>query len=207
MPRLLPEAPAQDVAAWNKHEVQWQKTHPNSPDYAPPEYTAYADVKIEPASSTPYRFAVTYHYDPASGTLTSVENAQTAFVYWQAEAGSGAMDAFGHLLGSTDDNNVGTVMTYDQATGAPTGISSGIGLSSAVQQLTYYWDGYGNLTKREDDNQNLGETFGYDDLNRLTSSMVTNPAGNGPAIGFGYDLAGNIQTKTVSGVTSTQRTR
>lgn len=74
LPRLLPEAPAQDVAAWNKHEVQWQKTHPNGPDYAPPEYIAYADVKIEPASSTPYRFAVTYHYDPASGTLTSVES-------------------------------------------------------------------------------------------------------------------------------------
>lgn len=117
------------------------------------------------------------------------------------------MDAFGHLLGSTDGNNVGTVMTYDEATGAPTGISAGLSGGSGVELLTYSWDGYGNLMKRADDNQNLSETFGYDDLNLLTSSMVTNPAGNGPAIGFGYDLAGNIQTKTISGVTSTQRTR
>ena len=73
-----------------------------------------------------------------------------------------------------------TVIAYDQATGAPVGISTGIGQSSAVQSLAYTWDGYGNLVKRQDANQsNLYETFTYDDLNRLTESQVTNSANNG----------------------------
>ncbi|MGB9428859.1 MAG: transposase, partial [Gammaproteobacteria bacterium] len=55
----------------------------------------------------------------------------------EAATGSGTapVDAFGHLLAWTDGNNVSTVMGYDQATGAPVGISTGIGQSSAVQSL------------------------------------------------------------------------
>lgn len=77
------------------------------------------------------------------------------------------MDAFGHLLGWTDGNNVNTVMTYDAATGAPLRIQSGVNGSSAVQYLTYTWGGYENLEERQDNNQNLTERFQYDDLSRL----------------------------------------
>ena len=101
---------------------------------------------------------------------------------------------------------------------APLGISSGIGQSSSVQQLAYTWGGYGNLMEREDHNQNLTETFTYDDLNRLNTSTVTNPDSNGPALGFKYDAVGdaqgcasaarggkpkaaNITSRTVSGTT------
>ena len=89
-----------------------------------------------------------------------------------------------------------TVLAFDQATGAPVGISSGIGQSSAVQSLVYTWDGYGNLTERQDANQNLSETFQYDDLNRLTHSTVTNPNNNGPSLSLGYDAMGNIQANS-----------
>lgn len=66
-----------------------------------------------------------------------------------------------------------------------------------------HWDGYGNLTERQDANQNLTETFNYDDLNRLTQSTVANPAANGPVSQFNYDAAGDITSKTIAGVTST----
>ncbi|MHB8405745.1 MAG: PKD domain-containing protein, partial [Gammaproteobacteria bacterium] len=192
LPSLLPPAPAEDVAAWNAWDAAYKRAHPNGPDYAPPEYIADADAKLELASGTPYRFEVAYQYDPASGALTTVENAQTGFIYWQADTGSAApVDAFGHLLAYTDGNDVSTVMAYDQATGAPVGISSGIGQSSAVQSLIYAWDGYGNLEERQDANQTLSETFQYDDLNRLHQSTVTNPANNGPTLTWNYDPMGN----------------
>ena len=95
-------------------------------------------------------------------------------------------------------------MAYDQATGAPVGISSGIGQSSSVQQLTYTWDGYGNLTERQDANQsNLYETLSYDDLNRLSTSTVTNSASNGPGSSFVYDAAGNFTSRTIAGTAET----
>ncbi len=152
---------------------------------------------MKDAHRAAYRFEEQYGYDPASGALTAVENAQTGFIYWQADTGQAApVDAFGHLLAWTDGNNVSTVMGYDAATGAPVGISSGIGQSSAVQSLIYTWDGYGNLTERQDINQNLSETFQYDDLNRLHQSAVTNPTDNGPTLTLSVrprsDLAGAV---------------
>ncbi|MGB9428890.1 MAG: SpvB/TcaC N-terminal domain-containing protein, partial [Gammaproteobacteria bacterium] len=145
LPSLLPSpvgdfqgspAPAEDLAAWHAWDAAHKRAYPNGPDYAPPEYIAYANAKYEPASSAPNRFEIQYAYDPSSGALTTVEDAQTGFVYWQAATGATApVDAFGHLLAWTDGNNVSTVMGYDQATGAPVGISTGIGQSSAVQSL------------------------------------------------------------------------
>ncbi|MDE2461638.1 MAG: hypothetical protein KGL98_10370 [Gammaproteobacteria bacterium] len=97
-----------------------------------------------------------------------------------------------------------SVMAYDQATGAPVGISSGIGQSSGVQQLAYTWEGFGNLTERQDANQsNLYEKLTYDDLNRLSTSTVTNSANNGPTNDYVYDAMGNITTPTIAGTSET----
>jgi hypothetical protein len=161
--------------------------------------------ELVPAVSTPYRFEVSYLYDSASGALTTVENTQTGFIYWQADTATGTapVDPWGHLLAYTAGNNVSTVLTFDQATGAPTGLSAGIGQSSAVQQLAYSWDGFGNLNQRYDANQNLTENLTYDDLNRLSTSTVTNSAATGPTLGFTYDAVGDILTKTAAGATET----
>jgi RHS repeat-associated protein len=73
-----------------------------------------------------------------------------------------------------------------------------------MQDLEYWWDGYGNLMKRTDFNRSLGETFQYDDLNRLKDSTVTNPANNGPTISnINYDSVGDIQNRTLSGTVET----
>lgn len=214
LPSLLPPASDKDVAAWNAWDIAHRRAYPNGPEFAPPEYIAYANAKLEPASGSSYRFEVQYNYDSASGALVSAANAQTGFVYWQAATGGAApVDAFGHLLGWTDGNNVSTVMAYDAATGAPVGISSGIGQSSAIQSLIYTWDGFGNLEQRCDANRSLAENVTNDDLNRLTGSTVyTGASVSGStcvggsttnSLGLGYDAMGNITNRTVNGTVET----
>ena len=138
----------------------------------------------------------------------AVQNAATGFAYWEASPAGGTVapvDAFGHLLAYTDGNNVSTVLVYDEATAATTGISTGIGQSTAVQSLVYVWDGFGNLTQRCDANRNMMEKFTYDSLNRLSTSAVRtgiSSCGGGTTtttIGVSYDAIGNIQTLTNSG--------
>jgi hypothetical protein len=128
---LAPSVPATDRAQWAAWQAAQQRRHPSGPEYAPPAYIAYADAHIEPATSTPYRFTVQYVYDNASGGLAMVANADTGFIYWQAAlyGNSAPVDAWGHVTAATDGNLVSTITTYDAATGAPTGISSGIGQS------------------------------------------------------------------------------
>ena len=217
LPSLSPPAPIADLVAWNARQAEHKRQDFNGPTFAPPAYIAYGGAKIAPATSTPYRFAVNYQYDPSSGALIAAQNAQTGFTYWQASTSAGGVapvDSFGHLLAYTDGNNVSTVTAYDQATGHIVGISSGIGLSSSVQQLTYTWDGFGNLQQRCDANKGLTETFTYngyntvDNLNRLSTSNVTtggtpNTCEQGTTPGAGitvsYDAIGNIQNLTNSG--------
>jgi RHS repeat-associated protein len=82
--------------------------------------------------------------------------------------------------------------------GRPTSIQS---TSSAVlQNLNYSYYGvgsnqYGNMSQRQDVAKNLTETFGYDGLNRLTSSQVTGQT----AVTVSYDSFGNILNKSDRG--------
>lgn len=183
--------------------------HAGIPVYAPPVYQAYAGSTMKAAAATPYRFTIQYNYDASSGALLAVSNADTGFIYWRAatETGTAPVDAFGHVVAYVDGNNVSTVRSYDQATGDITGISTGIGQSTAIQQLAYVWDGFGNLQSRCDANRGLTETFHYDSLNRLSSSTVntdaSNCVGGSPqaAVGMGYDSVGNITARTNTGIT------
>lgn len=195
---LEPPVPAADRAAWAKWQQAEERAYPNGPHFAPPAYLAYADARIKPAATTPYRFTVQYVYDDASGGLAMVANADTGFIYWQADMddNEAPVDAWGHVLVTTDGNSVSTVTTYDAATGSPTGISAGIEQATNVQSLVYSWDGFGNLIQRQDANQTLSEGFQYDGLNRLTQSTVTNPAGTGATLSMSYDALGNITCKS-----------
>lgn len=205
---LAPSVSTVERAAWLKSQQAQLRANPDGPRYAPPAYIAYADAHVVPATGTPYRFTVQYVYDDASGGLAAVANADTGFIYWQADMDSGVapVDAFGHLLAYTDGNLVSTVSSFDAATGAPTGISAGIGQAQDVQQLLYTWDGYGNLQQRCDANAKLDENFTNDGLNRLTQSTVdsgtsvtTAPCSGGTqvtALSLSYDTLGNITCKS-----------
>ena len=69
-------------------------------------------------------------------------------------------------------------------------ILAGVGSGSAVESLSYTYDVLGNLLSRGDANTGLGESFGYDSLNRLTSATV----GLSLTKAFSYDPFGNLLT-------------
>ena len=89
-------------------------------------------------------------------------------------------------------NKLTTIRLYDAASGRIKSITTGVGFGSSIQHLAYQFDAQGNLRERVDRNlSNLTETFGYDDLNRLTSAGII---GIGEKT-YAYDALGNMTTK------------
>ena len=74
----------------------------------------------------------------------------------------------------------------------------GGGESSAVQDLGYRFDSLGNLTTREDFNQDVYESFAYDRLNRLTGGIVYDADDDTERESktYRYDAVGNIVNKS-----------
>jgi YD repeat-containing protein len=73
------------------------------------------------------------------------------------------LDAAGRATSEVYGNGLWVKGAFDPLTGQITSRRSGTGGSeSNVQQLAYGWDEAGNLTTRQDLNQGLTETFGYD---------------------------------------------
>ena len=131
----------------------------------------------------------------ATGYLKSVYNVGTpGTVYWRA----GAVNAEGQTTEATLGNGVGTTRSYDAATGLVRTIQSGVGESSAVQDLGYRFDSLGNLTTREDFNQDVYESFAYDRLNRLTGGIVYDADDDTERESktYRYDAVGNIVNKS-----------
>jgi RHS repeat-associated protein len=157
-------------------------------------------------ASTNYTFAATY--DPSSRlstvtypsglmltyTYTSLGYAQNVtgpsnLVYWTANA----RDAELHLTQATAGNGVVTNQTFNPANGRLTNILAGTG--SIVENFSYTYDALGNVLTRADANENnLTETFQYDNLNRLTQAMVSQNIAL--VKNFTYDFIGNLLTKS-----------
>ncbi len=93
-------------------------------------------------------------------------------------------------------------MSFDSVTGRLMGIKSGV--NGSIQDLDYGlagsggvdagYDVLGNLQFRKDLRTSLSETFGYDALNRITSTSVT-ASGKSVVTNFSYDAFGNFRTK------------
>ena len=98
-----------------------------------------------------------------------------------------AMDASGMVTRSKDALNVETTKIYNQATGL---IDSIVTDGGAIQNITYKFDGAGNLRNRNNISSNIDQDFVYDGLNRLTNvTGFMNQA-------VSYDANGNILTKS-----------
>jgi RHS repeat-associated protein len=110
------------------------------------------------------------------------------------------MNALGQVTHELTANGVETIQTRNPSTGWLRASSSTAHADNEtlIQQWGYSFDEAGNLrTRTRSDQLNaLGsvETFGYDGLDRLTSSNVTVGATQ-QASGFGYDALGNLTTK------------
>ena len=147
-------------------------------------------VQTYPASPThPAGFAVKNIYNTAGYLEKVVNNDNPNFIYWTANT----MDASGHITAQTYGNGVVTTQVYDPATGRITQQLAGAG--NAVQNMSYQYDTLGNLQTRTDVNSNLTETFGYDNLNRVTVATATSGAIN-TATTYAYDAIGNIVCKS-----------
>ena len=155
-------------------------------------YDAYGrtDTQTYPASAGyPTGFAVRNVYNSNSYLIQVVNAATPATVYWTANS----MDAQGHLTQQTYGNGVVTQQVFDPATGKLLNQYAGAG--NAVQNMSYTYDTIGNLSTRQDANQNLVETYLYDTLNRLTSATAVSGAVNVTTT-FAYNAIGNITSKS-----------
>jgi YD repeat-containing protein len=83
-----------------------------------------------------------------------------------------------------------TTQTYDGVSGRLT--SQWAQNASTIQQFSYSYDPAGNMSSRNDDLHALGETFSYDNMDRLLSAQVTGQ----PAVQYAYDDAGSITQKS-----------
>ena len=152
---------------------------------------------IYPASPHhPSGFKAKYVYN-TYGYLEKVTDNGATTTYWQAtgRAADGQLTHF--LLG----NGLKTQRLYNQYTRLIQNIDTGTTIDpTSVQELEYGFDALGNLTSRADHNQQvnpgggtvaLTEVFGYDDLNRVTSSQVNTLTSKS----YAYDTLGNITSK------------
>ena len=149
------------------------------------QYDQYGRV----ASLTyPTGFAVQHEYTP-QGYLQKLSRADNQQPLWAAET----MNARGQLEQQRFGNDLITRTAYQQATGFVSRLQTGNAVNAHnVQNLSYQFDILGNLTQRRDQNRNLGETFNYDNLNRLTRVALNGVTQQS----MGYDALGNIVSKS-----------
>jgi len=135
----------------------------------------------------PSGFIVRNVYD-GNGFLTEVRDAANDTSYWHADED----DAEGRITMETLGNGLQTIRTYDATTDSLATISTGVGSNATVQNLSYTFDGLGNLKTRTDARQGLSETFAYDALNRLQTAAITGMGSRS----YAYDALGNITGKS-----------
>ena len=144
----------------------------------------------------PSGFKVAHSYNSAGALDKVYDPAAPATPYWQAQG----WDEWGHSNLTLLRNGVETLRSYDQAVGRLDSIMSGPLGTSAVQSLDYNWDAVGNLISRLDNNQGgLRESFEYDTLNRVTRSTLSGIAelpGTFENLAVSYAASGNILSKS-----------
>jgi RHS repeat-associated protein len=165
-------------------------THYDYDDLGRQQKVTYPEVKGA-------HFAVKYHYT-SLGFLQYVSDAADDKVYWEAVA----MNALGQVTDEKTRNGVETVSTRNKSTGWLLGqtVTSNADQDNLIQGLTNKFDEAGNLLTRKRseprDMADSAETFGYDVLDRLTSSEVKIASeGYDASEGYTYDQLGNITGK------------
>jgi RHS repeat-associated protein len=119
------------------------------------------------------RLAIGYHYT-SLGYLHYVFDRSDNTIYWAATA----VNALGQLTGEYTHNGVETIKKRNPSTGWLMGSSSTAHLdgNATIQLQGYSYDEAGNVRSRlRGDPLAAGptvETFGYDELNRMTSARV-----------------------------------
>jgi RHS repeat-associated protein len=137
------------------------------------------------------RYAVNYSYTPR-GHLERIQEAQGSSTVLFQNVGANARGQLEKAyLGDGSRTTRGFVKNTDRL--AFTNAAAG---TPQVQNFAYGYDAVGNMSGRADLLNSVSETFGYDALDRLTGSTVTN--GTGPhSVTYAYDdAAGNLGNMT-----------
>jgi RHS repeat-associated protein len=142
------------------------------------------------------RLTLRYGYG-AHGALSSITNDTTKAPLWSLVESDAAgkptnpSDAFPqYLLGGK------LQVRYIENATRP-GILQQIQTTAGttLQSLSYVFDGKGNVHQRTDDQRGLGETFDYDELNRLARWTVAS-AGGPSTVRYDYNDAGDLTGRT-----------
>jgi RHS repeat-associated protein len=150
--------------------------------------TAYDSFSRPLQLTYPNNFKLKHVYN-AYGYLSEIRQASDNALYWKLDR----MDALGNIEMETLGNGVSSTRAHDPARGHLDAIITGKNGGSAVQSLSYQWDAVGNLLSRTDQNQGgLRETFVYDRLNRMTESRRAGQSN----LTLQYDAIGNIIYKS-----------
>ncbi len=131
----------------------------NKKDYTY-EYS-YNDAGNIASIAYPGGFTIENVYN-ANGFLKEVIDAKENAIIWSG----GEKNERGQWINYQYGNRIETAFSYDEF-GYPSTITAG----SAFRQ-NYVFNRGGQLTRREDERNNMAEEFRYDDLNRLISSKV-----------------------------------
>jgi uncharacterized protein RhaS with RHS repeats len=145
----------------------------------------------------PEGFVAVNNYD-AKGFLKSVADGfgPDATIFWQVNS----VDVFGHVTKDTLGNGVQDVYQFDGSTGRPSQIDAIGAGSKRITALRLKYDVAGNLLHRDELVQQKSETFGYDELSRLTS---LSPASSKlKAERYIYDAGGRFTFKSGTGTYS-----
>ncbi|MES2568115.1 MAG: SpvB/TcaC N-terminal domain-containing protein [Bacteroidota bacterium] len=155
------------------------------------EYDQYSNiVKL----TYPSGFAIKKEYNN-KGYLTTIKRNDNSALIWQQDE----MNPLGQESKFTLGNQIQSVYTYDNFGNLNNKSSSGI------QDLTLQFNVQNsNLNYRIDNIKGLTENFTYDNMNRLTKSIVV---GTSNPIDVSYNLKGNITQKTEGGSTSFHSTK
>lgn len=122
-----------------------------------------------------------------SGYNKSIIKQSDDSVLWEAESAN----AMGYIIDYQYGNGVRTRRKYDHETNLLTGINS-CSDKKIYQNLSYSYDGFGNLINRSSlSGNNLIESFTYDKFNRLVSVRLNNKLTGW----MEYDEYGNILSK------------
>jgi RHS repeat-associated protein len=147
------------------------------------------------------RFQVTFGYG-GDGRIGSLFAAANTFLWGKtgtSDDGQVNAEAFGDGLASIRDADSVTGRLLHLATGSgaviPNPIGSGRSFANAIQSLGYQYFPDGKLQGRRDDLLATGETFAYDNVDRVTSWQVPS---SGLAVQYVYDDAGNVKSRTQS---------
>ncbi|HKO53019.1 MAG TPA: choice-of-anchor A family protein [Polyangiaceae bacterium] len=117
-------------------------------------------------------FAVKYGFDSAGNVISVADPANSANFYWQISD----VDQGYRLKQETLGNGVITERHHEALSGRLDSITTKRG-SVPIQQLTYGYQDQ-NLTRRTNVASGVSETFGYDALNRVTSTTYSNRSGS-----------------------------